>query len=215
MSEIVKITSITANTPVAIYYCDSLSASCVFVTSASTFPFEFTVPDPYDTTDFTIKVIDSEGCEKINTIYITPTPTIASTPNSSPTPTLTPTNSSTPLVTFSQTPTLTQTPSNTTTNTPSVTPSMTVIGHFVGQFSYSEPTNICCMKMTILQYYTYISEANTIPVIGAAVYTFTYNGVLYNPLNGNNLYYKLQFGSNFYAVQIDLNGIITNFDLCI
>ena len=57
MSQQVTITSVTANTPVDIYYCDSFSASCVYVATVSTFPFVFYVPDPYDTTDFVVKII--------------------------------------------------------------------------------------------------------------------------------------------------------------
>lgn len=215
MSEIVRITSITANTPVAIYYCDAMSASCVFVASASTFPYEFTVPDPYDTTNFTIKIIDSEGCEEINTVFITPTPTSNPTPTITPTITQTPTTTATP----TYTPTNTLTPSPTYTPTKTLTPSPTVTPyaaeHFVGQLTYNNPIDVCNTTMTILRYYTYISQANTIPVIGATIYTFSYNGVLYSPLNGNNLYYKMQFGSNYYAVQIDYYGTIVNFSMCV
>lgn len=215
MSEIVKITSITANTPVDIYYCDAMSASCVFVASVSTFPYEFTVPGPYDLVDFTIKIVDSEGCEEVNTILVTPTqtPTLSSTPTQTPTETIIPTQTPTP----TQTQTFTPTPTLTLTNTPSqtLTTTPTVAEHFVGQYSYNNPLDVCGVNMTILRYYTYISEANTVPVIGATVYTFSYNGILYIPLNGVNLYYKLQFGSNYYAVQIDSSGLISNFSLCI
>lgn len=214
MSEIVKITSMTANTPVAIYYCDSMSASCVFVASASTFPYEFIVPDPYDQSNFTVKIIDSLACEEINVVYVSPTPTMNPTPTVTPTTTVTPTFTITPSITSSQTPTSTLTRTPTPTLTPTITPSPAVIGHFVGQFSYNNPTDACGTSMTILQYYTYISQSNTIPVNGAILYTFSYNGVLYNPLNGSNQYYKLQFGSSFYAVQVDYSGIIVNFSLC-
>lgn len=215
MSEIVKITSITANTPVAIYYCDAMSASCVFVASASTFPFEFEVPDPYDTTNFTIKIIDSEGCEEINMVYITPTPTPTITPSITPTITQTPTLTRTP--TYTPTNTLTSSPTHTPTKTLTSTPTPTPYAaeHFVGQLTYNNPIDVCNTTMTILRYYTYITEANTVPVLGATIYTFSYNGVLYAPLNGSSLYYKLQFGSSNYAVQIDAYGLITNFSLCI
>lgn len=215
MSEIVKITSITANTPVDVYYCDAMSASCVFVGSASTFPYEFTVPNPYDEQDFTIKIVDSEGCEEINMIYVTPTqtPTLTPTPTQTPTQTIIQTQTLTP----TQTKTVTPTPTQTVTNTPSqtLTTTPTISEHFVGQYTDDNPIDVCIVNMTILRYYTYISEANTIPVIGATVYTFSYNGVLYAPLNGNSLYYKLQFGSSYYAVQINASGLITNFSLCV
>jgi len=68
MSTLFTITTITANTPVDIYYCDSMSASCVFVTSTSVFPYQFSVPAPYDETDFVVKIIDSQTCEVIKVI---------------------------------------------------------------------------------------------------------------------------------------------------
>lgn len=215
MSKIVKITSITANTPVDLYYCDSLSASCVFVASVSSFPYEFVVPSPYDETNFLIKIVDDQGCIDGDFVFITPTPTPNSSPTMTPTSTLTPTNSSTPSVTNSQTPTPTTTLTPTPTMTPTVSQTPVISPHFVGQFTSIDSNGACSTSMTVLRYYTYISEANSVPVIGATIYTFVYGVTLYNPLVGNSLYYKLQFGSNFYTVQVDSNGLITNFSLCI
>ena len=68
MSVLFTISNVTANMPVDIYYCDSLSASCVFVTSTSVFPYQFTVPPPYDENNFVVKIIDSQTCEVIKVI---------------------------------------------------------------------------------------------------------------------------------------------------
>ena len=68
--------------------------------------------------------------------------------------------------------------------------------------------------MTIVNYYTYISQANLIPVIGVIVYQTLVNGVLYNPFNGGNKYIKMMFGSNFYIVKIDSSGSIMDFEIC-
>jgi hypothetical protein len=68
--------------------------------------------------------------------------------------------------------------------------------------------------MTIVNYYTYISQANTIPVIGATIYQTNVNGVLYNPYNGFNRYRKMRFGSNNYVVLIDTGGNISNYQIC-
>lgn len=214
MSEIVKITSVTANTPVAIYYCDAMSASCVFVASASTFPYEFEVPSPISDTDFIVKIEDSEGCIDGSVVFITPTPTSTVTPTYTPSPTVTPTFTFTPTLspTNTFTPTSTNTPTPTFTPSPTVTPS--IASHFVGQIPNVTYTGACNTLMTILVYYTYLSEANTVPVIGATVYTFSFNGVLYSPLVGQNLYHKLQFGASYYAVQVDNSGEIINFELC-
>lgn len=232
MSETVKINSVTANTPVDVYYCDSMSASCVFVASVSTFPFEFDVPNPYDETDFLIKIIDSEGCIEGRYIYVTPTPTqtptitqtMTQTPSYSPTQTISPTVtnsptvSPTPSVTKTQTPTVTPTVTITKTpiQTPTITPTVPVIiSHNVGQIYSLNSGTTCASLMTILKYYTYASEASTIPVVNATVYTFVFGGVLYSPLVGNGLFYKMTFGSSNYAVKVDNFGKIINFALCI
>ena len=125
MAEQVTILSVTANTPVDIYYCDSLSGNCVFVATVLTFPYTFTVPSPYSEENFVIRIDDSQFCEVGQVILVTPTqtPTPTLTPGLSPTPTssITPTKSSTPNIT--NTPTNTKTP--TQTKTPSVTPTQT------------------------------------------------------------------------------------------
>jgi hypothetical protein len=95
MSQLITITSVTANTPVDIYYCDSFSANCVFVSTVSVFPFEFDVPSPYDETDFVVKIIDTQGCNVGDEVLITPTPTSSLTPTTTNTPTQTPTMTST------------------------------------------------------------------------------------------------------------------------
>jgi hypothetical protein len=57
MGELVTITSLTANTPVSIYYCGPTSGDCVFVATISTPPFTFEVPDPVDNTNYLISSI--------------------------------------------------------------------------------------------------------------------------------------------------------------
>ena len=59
MSQEVTISSVTANTPVDIYYCDSMSASCIYVATVATFPYTFEVPDPYDYGDFVVNIVDT------------------------------------------------------------------------------------------------------------------------------------------------------------
>lgn len=68
MSLLVTITTMTANTPVDVYYCDSFSASCVFVESRTIFPFQFSVPSPYADDNVIIKIIDSQTCEVLGVI---------------------------------------------------------------------------------------------------------------------------------------------------
>ena len=200
MSEIVTISSITANTPVDIYYCDSMSASCVFVSAVSVFPYTFEVPPPYDEQNIVIKIIDDQGCIDGEIIPITPTPT----------PRITPTNTQTPTQTMTNTPTNTQTP----TQTPTVSVTPAIASHAIGQSTYTNSTNCCTDTITLQNYYTYISEANSTPVLGAKIYQTAVGTTLYNIFNGNNRFLKMGFGSSYYAVQINTNGDIINFVLC-
>jgi hypothetical protein len=70
MSRQVTIYSMTANTPVNIYYCDSMSANCVSVSTVNTFPYTFNVPPPYDQESIYVKIIDCKGCEQGKIITI-------------------------------------------------------------------------------------------------------------------------------------------------
>lgn len=218
MSEQVTILSVTANTPVDIYYCDSTSGSCVYVSTVATFPYVFDVPEPYDENDFVIKIVDTKGYEIGYTEAILPTGTPNPTPTSTITPTQTPTLTNTPTLTPSKTPNPTPTPSLTPTNTPTVSVTSNVSPHLIGQGCTDRtwPTSgeSCRDTMTIQSFYTYISAANLIPVIGAIVYTVENNSVLYSPFNGGDNWLLMKFGSSFYSVQIDSSGKIIDFVLC-
>jgi hypothetical protein len=214
MGQQVTITSVTANTPVEIYYCDSLSANCVYVASVAVFPYTFVVPSPYDFTNYVIKIIDVNNCVDTDTVFITPTPTASITPTMTRTPTNTPTNTSTTTITptMTQTPTTTITTTPTSTPTPSVTPVVSI--HSIGQNTFPSLENTCNDTMTLNNLYTYINQANTVPVIGVKLYQSLFNGELFNPFNGNNRFIKMNWGGNFYAVQIDTSGLIVSFTLC-
>ena len=214
MPQQVTITSVTANTPVQIYYCDSLSASCVYVATVATFPYTFSVPAPYDQTNIVIKIEDTQGCIDGDIIYITPTPTpsITASQTMTPTQTTTPTNTPTQTTTMTPTPTTTITLTPTNSPTPSVTP--VVAYHSVGTGALSTSGNCCGDILTVQNYYTYISEANLVPIVGVKIYTTLVNGALYNPFNGGGKYLKMVFGSTIYAVQIDSVGEIVSFNAC-
>lgn len=215
MSQQVTITSVTANTPVEIYYCDSTSGSCVYVSTVSVFPFTFDVPPPYNETNIVIKIEDVNGCVDGELIYITPTPTPSITPTMTKTPTQTPTQTHTSTTTSTITPTPTTTITTTPTNTP--TPSVTPVisNHIIGQNSFVTSGSTCIDTVSLTNYYTYISESNTVPVIGAKVYATSVNGVLYNLVNGDNRYLKMNFGGVFYIVQINSVGEIIDFGICV
>jgi hypothetical protein len=215
MSQQVTITSVTANTPVEIFYCDSFSANCVYVSTVSVFPFTFDVPLPYAENNIVIKIEDTNGCVDGEVIPITPAPTSSVTPTLTRTPTNTPTQTQTPTNTVTVTSTQTNTPTTTptTTPTPSVTPAFSL--HLVGQNTFSTSANTCSDQLTLNNYYTYINEADTVPVVGVKIYQTAFGGVLFNPYNGNNRFTKFTFGGNSYAVQVDNSGTIINFVLCI
>ena len=214
MGQQVTITSVTANTPVEIYYCDSMSASCVYVATVSTFPFIFDVPDPYDLTDYIIQIVDVNGCVDTDTILITPTPTSSVTPTVTRTPTNTPTLTQTPTrtPTNTATPTTTLTTTPTQTTTPTATPVVSV--HAIGQNTYTSSATTCGDVMSVNNLYCYINQANTIPVIGVKVYSNLYNGVLYSIYNGMNKWVLMAWGGFFYSVQIDTSGTIIDYALC-
>ena len=214
MSQQVTITSVTANTPVEIFYCDSFSANCVYVSTVSVFPYTFTVPIPYTESNIVIKIEDTNGCIDGEIIPITPTPT----PSITPSTTQTPTNTSTPTQTQTNTPTVSSTQASTPTTTPTFTPTPSVTPafslHLIGQNTFSTSANTCSDTLTLVNYYTYINQANTIPVIGVKIYQTAFGGTLFNPYNGNNRFTKFTFGGSNYAVQVDGDGTITSFVAC-
>jgi len=214
MSQQVTISSVTANTPVDIYYCDSMSASCVYVATVSTFPYTFDVLDPYDYANFVIKIVDTQSCEIGQVILVTPTQTPTNTATPTQTITVTPTNTSTNTPTPSITATNTVTPSLTPTNTSTPTATPVIASHAIGNNLSVSSANTCSDTVTIVNYYTYISQANLTPVNGAIVYQTNVGGTLYNPFNGGNRYILMGFGSDYYIVQINASGSIVNFEIC-
>jgi hypothetical protein len=210
----VQIQSVTGNTPVQIFVCDSVGSGCTYVATVAVFPYQFEVDDTYATSDFTIKIIDTASCEDIVQILVTPTPTLTltasptQTPSNTPTGTLTPTPSITPTRTPGATPTQTQ------TQTPSPTPTSLVYAHLIGRFIYASSASACLDTLLATSYYTSYSETPTIPVLGARVYQLTFGGGLFSPVNQNNQWRLMVFNGVNYAVQIDSSGYITDFVAC-
>ena len=214
MAQQVTIQSVTANTPVEIFYCNSMSASCVYVATVVQFPFTFDVPSPNADTNFVIKIVDSLNCEDFVTILITPTPT--------PTQTVTPTRTPTPTATTTPTPTHTPTLTSTNTPTPSMTSTITptptltpaVVTNFLGSNNFPTSGSVCSDVITITPLYNYLTEAVSTPVINATLYSTLVGNVLFNPFNGNNRWYLMQWSSGLYAVQINTLGQIQSFVIC-
>jgi hypothetical protein len=214
MSLNITITSITANTPVDIYYCDAFSANCQYVTGTTSFPYTFSVDSPFDQTDVLIKIIDIDGFERGEFFYITPTPTPSITPTLTQTPTVTQTNTGTPTQTPTVTPTNTGTPTQTPTVTPTPSSTPLFVSHYVSRTTYPTSGQSCLDTMTYTQYFTYISGATTVPVLNSVIYEYSVDDMLYVPFNGNEEHIKMQFGSNFYAVKINQSGQTTDYNIC-
>jgi hypothetical protein len=214
MGQLVTITSITANTPANIYYCGPTSGDCVFVATISTVPFTFEVPNPVDTVNYLIKIIDTNECIDGEFVYVTPTPTSSVTPTMTKTPTVTPTTTSTPTQTPTNTTTNTATPTNTSSQTP--TPSVTpvVSSHYIGQNTFTTSANTCSDTLSLTVLYTYINQANLIPVVGVTVYQNLYGGVLFTPYGLQNRFILMYWGGLYYAVQINPSGQIVSYVLC-
>jgi hypothetical protein len=213
MGLLVTITTLTANTPADVYYCDAMSANCVFVSGITSVPFQFEVPSPYSDGDFVIKLIDSEACEygeeteisptPTSTITSTPTKTSSQTPTNTLTPTITPTNSVTPTMSATQTPTPTQTQ-----------PIQNVTSHRVGKTFDSDIYCACKEILSIKLYYNYNIEPSDIPTVGTILYEVNANGTLYNEVDGKNIWRSIEYSGGIYAVQISPNGEILGFIIC-
>lgn len=218
MSIDVTLTTLTANTPVQLQYCFLNGSSCVPVGTVTSLPYVFTVPSHYSDSNFLLRMIDAANCIHSETIPISPTPTNTQTPTI--TPSITPTNTQTPTITptKTQTPTITSTTSRTPTITPTITqtPSQTIkyVAHKIARTFYPTSGVSCIDNMTNTEYYTYSSGATFVPVINSVIYENALNGVLFNPINGNDKFLKMQFGSNFYAVKINTTGGTDAFGLC-
>lgn len=213
MSTQITITSITANTPVDIYY-SAATGSTLVVSGQTSFPYTFVVPSPIDESNYIIECIDSQSCVIDVNFDITPTPT--------PSVTVTPTLTQTPTTTLTPTPTITSTITPTITVTPTITPTITptpsttpvISTHLKGQNSFSNSTSACGDQITFQNLYTYKSAANLVPVLGAIVYTVESNSVLYVPFVGGSNYILMNWNGVQYAVQINNSGQIIDFVNC-
>ena len=214
MSLIVNIESVTGNTPVDIYVCNSGGGSCLYIATVAVFPYQFEVDDTYATTNFIVKIIDTAGCVDEVTILVTPTPTPSNTSAPTATPTTTPTNTLTPTQTITQTRTPAASLTPTQTGTPTPTPTSLVYAHLIGRFIYADSASACLDTLLATSYYTSYAETPTIPVVGARVYQLTFGGGLFSPVNQNNQWRLMVFNGANYAVQIDASGYITNFIAC-
>lgn len=71
MPTTVTVNDVSGVTPVYIYLCDNPITTCVYIGDTSSFPYSFNIPLPFDgQSSYNIKVIDNDGCTKIETLTI-------------------------------------------------------------------------------------------------------------------------------------------------
>lgn len=89
MGQVVGINGLTGASDFDVWICDDVTsgATCLYITTISGSPYNFTLPSQYENTTFCVKIVDSNGCEVFKCFY----PTV---PTSTPTSTLTPTPTS-------------------------------------------------------------------------------------------------------------------------
>jgi hypothetical protein len=59
----VTISSITGQSPYDVYICQSNGSGCFYVTTITSTPYVFDIPEPYDTsTSYQLQVVDGNNC---------------------------------------------------------------------------------------------------------------------------------------------------------
>jgi hypothetical protein len=59
----VTINGITGQSPFDIYICQSNGSGCFYVTTITSTPYVFDIPEPYDTsTSYQLQVVDGNNC---------------------------------------------------------------------------------------------------------------------------------------------------------
>jgi hypothetical protein len=59
----VTITNITGSSPYDIFVCQPNGSSCFYITTTSTIPYVFNIPEPYNTSSsYMLKIIDNQNC---------------------------------------------------------------------------------------------------------------------------------------------------------
>jgi hypothetical protein len=63
MSVQVTISGITGTSPFDVYVCQTNGSGCFYVDTITTTPYEFNIPQPYDTSlAYMLKIIDQQNC---------------------------------------------------------------------------------------------------------------------------------------------------------
>lgn len=216
MSTQITIESVSANTPVQIYYYYQgfSKGPEQYVSTVATFPYVFDVADPASGEDLYVKLIDTQGCETLLEFRPIPPDTPTPTPTITQTPSVTPTITKTTTVTPTNTATVTKTPTNTPSKTPTNTPTPAIVSHQKGQGEPCSSDAACTTPLSSQYLYNYSTAATSTPVLGITIYSTLISPNLYDPFNGGSNWILMVWTSGIYAVQISELGIIEDFILC-
>jgi hypothetical protein len=59
----VTISNVTGQTPYDVYVCQTNGSSCFYITTTSTIPYVFDIPEPYNNLSaYMLKLIDGNNC---------------------------------------------------------------------------------------------------------------------------------------------------------
>jgi hypothetical protein len=71
MPTVVTINDISGTTPFDIYICDNPISGCIYIDRINSIPYQFEIPTiMVNFSEFTLKVVDSSGCETTTTLTI-------------------------------------------------------------------------------------------------------------------------------------------------
>ena len=147
----------------------------------------------------------------------TPSATVTQTPSISTTATISPTPTISTTATLSVTPTISTTAS--VSRTPSVTPSTSTVGVQFGTYTagapgsaptdYGDSTTACRQSDTLTGQQLYQKPTDgTIPTVAAQLYTNVSCTTAWAPAIGSARWFKLGRSGTYWAVQVNVSGII-------
>lgn len=59
----VTINAITGTSPYDVYICQSNGTGCFYISTVTTLPYVFDIPEPYNTaTSYMLKIVDNNNC---------------------------------------------------------------------------------------------------------------------------------------------------------
>lgn len=67
----ITINNVTGSTPCKIYICDNPITMCVYISTISSFPYNFFVPSAIDgQTNYNLKIVDNNNCVIIKNLSL-------------------------------------------------------------------------------------------------------------------------------------------------